>query len=83
MNEDKEILRREYLQKNTQTKKKVRGDKRQYTDTLEEEAQELTNKGDSRTEYQVTKTLTRRFTSGTTIFQNKHGTSLRKEQLNK
>ena len=56
-----------YRKKNVAVKKSIRKDKRGYMDSLAEEAQSAAERGDTRTVYKITRTLTGGFSSKTTI----------------
>ena len=83
--EDKATAAETYREKNVAVKKSARRDKREYTDSLAREAQSAAERGDTRTVYKITKTLTGGFTSKSTVVKDKEGKVLMKEddQLNR
>jgi len=78
--ESREQLSQEYKAKNSEVKKSSRRDKRTYIDNLAKEAQEAADKGDTRTVYKITKSLTGGFTNTSTIVKDKNGNTLTKEE---
>ena len=74
-----------YREKNRAVKRSARNDKREYMDSLATEAQTAADKGDTRTVYKITKTLTGGFTNKTTVVKDKNGQVLMREedQLNR
>ena len=69
-----------YRERNREVKRSSRRDKREYTNSLAAEAQSAAERGDTRTVYKITKTLTGGFTSKTTVVKDKDGKVLTKEQ---
>ena len=67
-------------EKNTEAKKSVRKDKRDYTDSQAREEQTAAEKGDTRIVYTITKQLTGRFTNRATVLKHKDGIVLMKEE---
>ncbi|KAM9354321.1 uncharacterized protein KZ484_012474 isoform 1-T2 [Pholidichthys leucotaenia] len=78
--EEREAAAEAYRQKNNDVKKSVRKDKREYADSLAQEAQSAAERGDTRTVYKITKTLTGGFTSKSTVVNDKNGKVLMKEE---
>ena len=78
--EAREQLSQEYKAKNTEVKKSSRRDKRNYIDNLTSEAQNAADRGDTRTVYKITKSLTGGFTNTSTIVKDKEGNTLAKEE---
>ena len=69
-----------YRERNREVKRSSQRDKREYTNSLAAEAQSAAERGDTRTVYKITKTLTGGFTSKTTVVKDKDGKVLTKEQ---
>ena len=83
--EDRAAAAARYREKNIAVKKSARKDKRDYTENLAKEAQSAAERGDTRTVYKITKTLSGGFTSKTTVVKDKEDKVLMKEedQLNR
>ena len=69
-----------YKEKDQAVKRGARQDKRDFVDKLATEAQEAAEKGDSRTVYRITKTLTGGFVSKTTTVKDRNGHVLMKSE---
>ena len=69
-----------YRERNREVKRSSRRAKKEYTNSLAAEAQSAAERGDTRTVYMITKTLTGGFTSKTTVVKDKDGKVLTKEQ---
>ena len=69
-----------YRERNREVKRSSRRDKRECTNSLAAEAQSAAERGDTRTVYKITKTLTGGFTSKTTVVKDKDRKVLTKEQ---
>ena len=78
--EERTATREEYHEKNTAVKKSARRDKREHADTLAMEAQLAEDRGDIRTVYKISKTLTGGFTNRTLAVRDKNGQVLAMEE---
>ena len=69
-----------YKEKDQAVKKGARQDKRDFMENLATEAQAAAEKGDSRTVYRITKTLTGGFVNKTTTVKDRNGQTLMKSE---
>ena len=69
-----------YRERNREVKRSSRRHTREYTNSLAAEAQSAAERGNTRTVYKITKTLTGGFTSKTTVVKDKDRKVLTKEQ---
>ncbi len=73
-------LSAEYKAKNTEVKRSARRDKKNYFENLGKEAQEAADRGDTRTVYKITKSLTGGFSNTSTVVKDKNNKTLAKEE---